>query len=213
MRSDRLRKTRLWAGALAVCASLIVIACSGGDNPAASGPTTTTTGEGGLPNVDAGGSGDATTTADADGGTAACTVPPLGGATITAQVIAGSPPADTGGAFGTGTYDLTALEIYVEQGGEDPDGGIDAGMTMDTAQATFVLTSDGIALSKNATPLGGGPPLATTFIAKYHTSDVFLFTDETCPGTDSRQTPFTATATTIALHTAQLRREVYTRRP
>jgi hypothetical protein len=42
---------------------------------------------------------------------------------------------------------------------------------------------------------------------------VFLVLDDTCPGTDSRQIPFTATPTTITLHSAMVRREVYTLRP
>jgi len=207
--TERRQRARLLFGALAVCAPLIVIACGDGERPAATGATTTPTSSPGTND----GGGDTSSGHDAEAGAVTCTVPPLGGATITGRVIAGSPPADTGGTLAAGTYDLTDLEIYVEQGGEDPDAGIDAGTTMDTARATLLLTSDTIALAKTASPLGGGAPIATTFTAKQHTSDVFLFMDETCPGNDTRQTPFTATATTITFHSAQLRREIYTRRP
>jgi hypothetical protein len=68
-------------------------------------------------------------------------------------------------------------------------------------------------LSKTASsPISGGASVATTFIAKQHVSDVFLVLDDTCPGSDSRQIPFTATATTITLHSSQVRREIYTKR-
>ena len=200
--------------ALALCAPALVIACGDGAKPAPAASTTTApsssspgTGPG------AGDAGGDASTGTAEAGSVTCIVPTLGGPTISARVIAGSPPADTGGTIAPGTYDLTDLEIYVEQGGEDPDGGNDAGAPMGSARATLLLTSDTIAHAKSASPLGGGAPLETNTTGKQHTNDVFLFIDETCPLIDSRQTPFTATATTLTLHSAQLRREVYTRRP
>ena len=178
-------KMHLLGGAFVALGGLVVVACSGDDRPAAStSTTTTTTTEGGIPTVD-GGRNDASLGPDADGGAVSCNVPALGAASVNAHVIAGSPPTDTGGAIAAGTYDLTVLEVYVEQGGEDPDASTDAGANMDTARATLVITTDALSLSKNATPFGGGAPLATSFVANQHVSDVFLFTDETCPGTDS----------------------------
>jgi hypothetical protein len=59
------------------------------------------------------------------------------------------------------------------------------------------------------TPAFGG----TTVDAQVVSGSPPAVLDDTCPGTDARQIPFTATATTVTLHSAMLRREVYTLRP
>ncbi|MDB4933818.1 MAG: hypothetical protein JWP87_790 [Labilithrix sp.] len=208
------RRTTAWlAGALAVCAALVAAACSSSDAaPAPAGGVTTppvddasidraTTTDGGATGSDA-----------AEAGMVTCPVPALGGQTVNAHIVHASPPADMGGALTAGTYDLTDLEIYVEQSGDDPDGGSSA-TTSDTARATIVIEAGMIGVSNTASPPGGGSPIVTMFTGKQHVDDIFLVTEQTCPGTDVRQTPFTASGATLTLHSAQLRREIYTRRP
>lgn len=211
------RRPLLVLGSIAT-ALCVVVACSDSAHPSA-GATTSGSGQDASTDrnlTDPDSSDDFRPDAVADAGHDAaivCPVPALGGSVISARYVGGVPPDDMGGTIMPGTYDLTDLEIYLGLGEEgDPDGGPDAGAT-DTAQATFVITTDMLKLSKKASPLGGGAPNITTVVAMQHVSDVFLVTDETCPSAASRQTPFTATATTVTLHTAQTRREVYTRRP
>jgi hypothetical protein len=201
----------LLIGALGACAAFAVAACSGADDdpPPSAGVTTQ---RGNDASIDRPAAMDGGGSADSEGGTITCSIPPLGGSTIQAHVVHGSPPADTGGAVTAGTYDLTDLEIYVEQSSEEPDAGAGA-TTTDTARATLSITADMIALSRSASPPGGGAPIATMFAGKHHVDDVFLVAEETCPGTDVRQIPFTSAGSTLTLHAAQLRREVYTRRP
>jgi hypothetical protein len=214
------KKTVLRAGAIAVSLSLIAIACGDGVKPSAgAGGGTSDAGAGIDQQVvdDDSGARDGglvLDTPDANGGAVTCPVPALGGATVFARFIGGSPPADTGGIITPGTYDLTGLEVY-DGASAEADGGIDAGIgSADHARATFVLTASMIELAKTATTvLSGGAAVTTAFIAKQHVSDVFLVLDDTCPGTDSRQIPFTATTTTITLHSAMSRREIYTLRP
>jgi hypothetical protein len=220
MRITRGKKTILLVGAVAASLSLIAIACSDGVKPAVgAGGGTSDAGAGIDQQVIVGDSGDGDagpvlSPPDAEGGTVTCPVPALGGATVFARFIAGSPPADTGGTITPGTYDLTDLEVYDGASAED-DGGIDSGIgSADHARATFVLTAGTMQLAKTATTaVSGGVAVTTSFVAKQHVSDVFLVLDDTCPGTDSRQIPFTATPTTITLHSAMARREVYTLRP
>jgi hypothetical protein len=207
------------AGVLALSFAAIMIACSDTSKPA---------GAGGAGSSDAmtggdrpiGQAGDGSTDAglvfapDAADGSVMCPVPALGGADISAQIISGAPPADTGGVISPGTYDLTALEVYNEASAED-DGGGDSGIDgTDRARATIVITTSMMQLAKTAvSPASSGVPISTAYVSKQHVSDVFLVLDDTCPGTDSRQIPFTATPTTITLHSAMVRREVYTLRP
>jgi len=218
MRINRGKTTVLFIGAVAISLSIIAVACSDGIKPAtSSGAGTGDAGAGIDHQVDQSGDGDSGLVfnpPDAADGAVVCPAPAFGGATVDARVISGSPPADTGGTVTPGTYDLTDLEVYDAVSAED-DGGTDSGLGAgDRARATIVLTSDMMQLAKTAaSPVSGGAPISTAFIAKQHVSDVFLVLDDTCPGTDSRQIPFTATPTTITLHSAMVRREVYTLRP
>ena len=202
-----------WLIGSIAASACVVAACSGDDRPDAGGGGGTTTpftptGDASRGRNDVGEGG-----AAADAGVLVCPVPALGGAVVTATSIKGSPPTDLGGTIAAGTYDLTALELYVETSDEEPDAG-DAGVLKDTAQATLQITADALGVSKTASPPAGaaGAPIVTKYTAKQRVSDVFLVIDDTCPDTDSRQIPFTATATTLTLHSAQLRREVYTKR-
>jgi hypothetical protein len=217
MRIRRGKTTVLMMGAFAVSLSAIVIACSDSKPPATGGGGTTDAGAG----VDhqAGEVGDQDSglvfnPPDAADGAVVCPTPAFGGATVNARVVGGAPPGDTGGTVVPGTYDLTDVLLYDETTAED-DGGIDSGLgTGVRARATIVLTSDMMQLAQTAeSPATGGTPISTSFVAKQHVSDVFLVLDDTCPGTDSRQIPFTATPTTITLHSAMVRREIYTLRP
>ena len=217
MRIRRGKTTVLLMAAVAVSLSVIAIACSDSKPPATGGGGTLDA----SPGVDhqAGEVGDQDAglvfnPPDAADGAVVCPAPALGGATVNARVVGGAPPDDTGGTVVPGTYDLTDVVLYDETTAED-DGGIDSGLGAGVrARATIVLTSDMMQLAETAeSPATGGVPVSTSFIAKQHVSNVFLVLDDTCPGTDSRQIPFTATPTTITLHSAMVRREVYTLRP
>ncbi len=208
------------AGALAAALAAIAIACSDSGRPGAGGgvgSSDATTGSdrqiGQASDADAA-DGGLVFAPDAADGSVVCPVPAFGGADVSAQIISGAPPADTGGAITPGTYDLTALEVYNEASAED-DGGGDSGIDpTDRARATIVITASMMQLAKTAvSPASSGVPISTAYVSKQHVSDVFLVLDDTCPGTDSRQIPFTATPTTITFHSAMVRREVYTLRP
>ncbi len=213
----RRRKPLLVVGAAAMAISVLVVACSSSDNPPVTGGSTTD--EGGLgvgidhqvdqPDHD---SGLVFHPPDGGDGGITCPVPAFGGATVNATVMSGSPPASTGGVITPGTYDLTGLELFQQTSGED-DGGSNGGVAMDHARGTFVITADMINFTETASPPGGGAEVVTSYVAKQHVSDVFLVTEQTCPDTVQSQTPFTATATTVRFHTAQLRNEIFTRRP
>ena len=222
MRMLRAGKARvLVAGALGASFAVIAIACSdSGAKPSASGGAGTSDAAGGIDRQvtssgSDGGEGDAglTFAPDAADGAVVCPAPSFGGGDVSAQIIPGGPPADTGGVITPGTYDLTALEVYNAASAED-DGGGDSGVDgTDRARATIVLGASMMQLAKTAvSPASGGVPISTAFVSKQHVSDVFLVLDDTCPGTSSRQIPFTATPTTITLHGAMVRREVYTLR-
>lgn len=217
MRIRRGKTRALVAGTVAPLLAMLAIACSDAAKPATgSGPGTSDAAAGIDHLVAPNGDGDSglVFAPDASDGAVACSVPAFGGPTVDARVIAGAPPADTGGTITPGTYDLTSLEVYDETTAED-DGGVDSGLGVDDhARATIVLTASMMQLAKTAvSPASGGVPVSTASVSKQHVSGVFLVLDDTCPGADSRQIPFTATATTLTLHSAMVRREVYTLRP
>jgi len=219
MRMLRGGKARVFvAGGLALSFAVIAIACSDGGKPSATaGVGTSDAGTGIDRAIGEAGESDADSglplAPDAADGAVVCPVPSFGGADVSAQIIEGAPPADTGGVVTPGTYDLTALEVYDEASAED-DGGGDSGVdSNDRARATIVLGAGMMQLAKTAmSPASGGVPISTAFVSKQHVSDVFLVLEDTCPGTGSRQIPFTATPTTITLHDAMVRREIYTLR-
>lgn len=198
-----------------VAATLAVEACGGDDRPGASngdvGPGVDAS------RADAGGGTEKELEAgivdgDTDAGVVTCPGPALGGQAVAVRSLGGVPPADTGGSIATGTYDLTDVQVYAGLGEPgDSDAGPDAGAS-ETARATLVLAADTFSLASTSTSAATGTA-STVSIGKHRTDDVFLVVDETCPTTDSRQTPFTATPTTLTLHTAQSRLEVFTRRP
>jgi hypothetical protein len=211
------RRTLLVLGALASAVVIAPLACGGGGaSPPPAGDARVA--EGGAATDSSAHDGDLDSglvfhPPDAADGAITCPVPALGGATINGRSVSGGPPSDTGGTITPGTYDLTDLEVYGQLSGED-DGGVDAGTPTDQAQATFTISASMLQLSRTASPPGNvGAPIVTMLVAQQHVSDVFLVLDNTCPNTDSVQIPFTATATKVTLHSAMLRREVYTLRP
>lgn len=206
--------TRAFAAVLPVlvAAALLVAgasACSDADPPAAvtTIPPPPNLGPGQDASTNAADGGDA---AAADGAVPTCAAPALGGATVPARLIAGAPPADTGGAVADGMYDLTGFEIYAGLGEEgDPDGGLDGG-ALETARATLVISAGAFAITHTSASVEGSVTTASS--GKQRIDDVFLVIDETCPTDASKQTPFTATGASLRLHTAQTRFETYTRR-
>ncbi len=214
----RRRRTLLACGALACAIVIAPLACGGGGDSAPPAGDARVA-EGGAAFDSSAHDGDLLDSGlgfhppDAADGAITCPVPVLGGAIINGRSVSGGPPSDTGGTITPGTYDLTDLEVYGQLSGED-DGGVDAGTPTDHAQATFTISASMLQLSRTASAPGNvGAPIVTMLVAQQHVSDVFLVLDNTCPNTDSVQIPFTATATTVTLHSAMLRREVYTRRP
>jgi hypothetical protein len=211
-----LRSTLLLASALAMGCAIVAVACSSSDNPApAVGSTGTTTdaSSGGPGQPSDGGTESGSADSTAPDGAIVCPVPALGGAVIVGQFIPGLPPTDLGGPITPGTYDLTRLELYLEGDDDGADAGGPDGGAAPTAQATFVISASMLSISKAESPLSGGALNITMSVAKVQTSDVFIQTDETCPTTNTAMTPYTATSSTITLHTAQRNHEIYTRRP
>lgn len=153
---------------------------------------------------------DASSDAASDGAIS-CTVPALGGGVVTATFPSGDVPADTGGTIAPGTYDLTAYEVYLDGANEGEPNPVDAGPAP-TAQATFAITATTMDVWHRASQPDGMEPVIVMSNAKVRVDDVFIYIDETCPTTDSRQTPFSATGSQVILHTGQHTREIYTRR-
>jgi hypothetical protein len=135
----------------------------------------------------------------------------VAGTDVVAIAYAANAPVDQGGTIANGTYDLTAITIYVGVDGEDPDAGdggvVDAG-TAPRARATLVFGSGTLDSARSDDDAD-----AVTKNAKQHVADVELVVDETCPGSSSQQIPFTAAGDTLTLHTTMTRFETYTRRP
>lgn len=199
------------ASGLALAVTAAAGACSS-DKPAAGSGSSGTSGSSGSSGTSgaSGTSGGVDAAADQTAPNS-CPALALGGQVVNAKYLGGTTPDDKGGTLRPGTYDLTGLEVYLgtpEQG--DPDSGPVGGT--DSAQATLVVTADTVHWARVSKTAGISAPLEVTK-AKVRTESYELVQDGICPTTDSSQVPFTAVGNTLTLHSAQTRREIYTRRP
>lgn len=191
----------------------VIGACSDDRPPPASDspgsvitPGDTATGDGGA--GDGGGGADS-----GDGGEEepACVGPPLGGSVVTARLLTEDLPGDSGGALTAGVYDLTDVAVYGIPAGDDgpavpPD-------PVPAMQATLTLTADSFELTSQLTPSGAAPDPVQARRATYMTTDeFFLSLSEICPTTVTDLVPYSATPSTIVLHTGTRRWDTYTKR-
>jgi len=196
------------ASGLALAMTAAAGACSS-DKPAASSGSSGTGGASGASGT-SGTSGGVDAAADQTAPNS-CPALALGGQVINAKYLGGTTPDDKGGTLTPGSYDLTGLEVYLgtpEQG--DPDSGPVGGT--ESAQATLVVTTGMVHWARVSKTAGISAPLEVT-MAKVRTESYELIQDGMCPTTNSIQVPFTAVGNTLTLHSAQTRREIYTRRP
>ena len=147
-----------------------------------------------------------------DAGPLSCTVPSLNGGVVTAHFVDGSVPADTGGPIVSGTYDLTAVEVYSDEATEGQPSAADAGPGL-TAQATFVI-ADGHHGSVEEDESAGRSRRTRRDVERegegrgpVHLHRRNLPDDRLAPD------PYSAVGDVVTLHTGQHQREVYTRRP
>jgi hypothetical protein len=198
--------------AIALCAGIGAgVACSSGDDhPGAAGgsvPTGTPTSESPTPgSLPDGGSPDADD-AGVDSGPPLppeCQALSLTGAPVTSTNFPEPVPDDTGGTIAPGTYDLTAIAFYPSSNEGDPPS---APPIHD--QASMEVTDELVRIVR------GDGTSTTISAASWQIDGAELVRTEICPplAGDQTMTPFTATATTVTLHTAQRRWDIFTKRP
>jgi hypothetical protein len=219
----------LTLGALVVCplAWLVISSCGNGAKPPLIGavdtgtlpPSDGATGPDGAPLQDGGGSDGATKDgaggdgaggdgAGGDGAPGNCNALAAAGPILNETVVAGPQPTPAGGQIFPGEYWLTERDFYPEAT-DPPDAGSSRANIV--VQSSYFLGATSIDIVEGQGPLGATSVVTAPTSGTYKIGSATVFSiDQTCPGAERTNLPFTVSGDELWVFPSRDRRDVYT---
>jgi hypothetical protein len=196
---------------------LVISSCGSGNArppPIGAGDTGTLPGSDGSTAPDGaplgdGSGGDGTTRdgAGGDGAAGTCNALAAAGPVLTETVVAGLPPAAVGGQIFPGEYWLTERDFYPDAT-DPPDAG--SARANIVVQSSYFLGATSFDLVEGQGPLGATTVVAGSTSGTYKIGSATVFTiDQTCPGAERTNVPFTVSGDQLWVFPSRDRRDVY----